>query len=83
LGNDTNSLKDRLVFFVSMAELSGQDTVDLEVAVEVFMASSSTFLETVDLRCILMVTDGTSWVFIDGVRNDFLPHRNLALQSIG
>jgi hypothetical protein len=36
LGNDTNSLKDRLVFFVSMAELSGKDTVDLEAAVEVF-----------------------------------------------
>ena len=52
LCNDTNSLKDRLVFFVSMAELSGKDTVDLEAAVEVFMASSSTFLEMFDLRCI-------------------------------
>jgi hypothetical protein len=52
LGNDTNSLKDGLVFFVSMAELSGNGTVDLEAAVEVFMASSSTFLETLDLRCI-------------------------------
>ena len=40
LSNDTNSLKDKLVFFVSMAELSRQNTVDLEVAVEVFMASS-------------------------------------------
>jgi hypothetical protein len=52
LSNDTNSLKDRLVFFASMAELSGKDTVDLEVAIEVFMASSSTFLEMFDLRCI-------------------------------
>jgi hypothetical protein len=52
LGNYTNSLKDRLVFFVSMAELSRQDTVDLEAAVEVFMASLSTFLETFDLKCI-------------------------------
>jgi hypothetical protein len=40
LRNDTNSLKDKLVFFVSMAELSGKDTVGLEAAVEVFMASS-------------------------------------------
>jgi hypothetical protein len=41
LRNDTNSLKDRLVFFVSMAELSRKDTVlDLEAAIEVFMASS-------------------------------------------
>jgi hypothetical protein len=30
-----------------------------------------------------MVTDGKSWVFVDGVRNDFLPHQNLALQSVG
>jgi hypothetical protein len=40
LRNDTNSLKDRLVLFVSMAELSRKDTVDLEAAVEAFMASS-------------------------------------------
>jgi hypothetical protein len=52
LSNDTNSLKDRLVFFMSMAELSGKDTVDLEAAVEVFMASLSTFLEMFDPRCI-------------------------------
>jgi hypothetical protein len=39
LHNDTNSLKDKLVFFVSMAELSRKDTVDLEAAIEVFMAS--------------------------------------------
>jgi hypothetical protein len=36
---DANSLKDKLVFFVSMVELSGKDTVDLEAAVAVFMAS--------------------------------------------
>jgi hypothetical protein len=30
LRNDTNSLKDKLVFFMSMAEISGKDTVDLE-----------------------------------------------------
>ena len=30
-----------------------------------------------------MVMDGTRWVFIDGVRNDFLPHRSLAVQSVG
>ena len=52
LGNDTNSLKDGLVFFVSMAELSGNDIADLEAAVEVFVASLSTFLETLDLGCI-------------------------------
>jgi hypothetical protein len=52
LSNNTNSLKERLVFFVSMAELSGKDTVDIEAAVEVFMASLSMFLETFDLRCI-------------------------------
>ena len=41
LSNDTNSLTDRLVFFVSMAELSGRkDIVDLEAAVKVFVASS-------------------------------------------
>jgi hypothetical protein len=37
LCNDTNSLKDRLVFFVSMAELSRKDTVDLEAAIEVLL----------------------------------------------
>ena len=52
LGDDTNSLKDGLVFFVSMAELSGNDIEDLEAAVEVFMASSSTFLEKLNLGCI-------------------------------
>jgi hypothetical protein len=35
-----------------MVELFGKHTIDLEAAVEVFMASSSTFLETFDLRCI-------------------------------
>jgi hypothetical protein len=52
LGDNANSLKDGLMFFVSMSELSGNDTEDLEAAVEVFMTSTSTFLEPLDLWSI-------------------------------
>jgi hypothetical protein len=40
LRNDTNRLKDKLVFFLSMAELSGKVNIDLEAAIEVFMVIS-------------------------------------------
>jgi hypothetical protein len=82
LCNDANCLKDSLMFFMSMAKPLCQDLEVLETRIQAFMASPSTSLELLDLRCVYRVSDGASGVLVGTVGNHFFPGWNLALESI-